>query len=153
MRSAKWTKKLVVQGLLSALVSSAGTLYAADAKWYDTTTLSGYVEGSYVGNLSSPQQGTLAAKPTNGARLFDQETNSFNLNMFHLMVSKPLGDDGYGFTGKFHTGRDARVIKSGGTPPTSTNPDFDVQEAFVTVATPRLKALTWTGGKFVTLEG
>ncbi len=148
MRSSKWTKRAVVQGLICAI--GVGTAYAdaPAAKWYDTYTIGGYIEGSYVGNLSSPQ--TVAGPGTNRARLFDVEENSFNLNMFHLNFSKPMGDDNYAFTGKFHTGRDARVIKSVGT---FGGTDFDVQEAYMTVAVPSYKKLTFTGGKFVTLEG
>jgi putative OmpL-like beta-barrel porin-2 len=147
MRSAKWKRRMVVQGLICAV--GVGTAYA-DApapKWYDTYSVGGYIEGSYVGNLNDP------STKTNTDRIFDQESNSFNLNMFHLNFSKPMGDDNYAFTGKIHSGRDARVIKSAGTPSTPTNPDFDIEEAYVTVAVPKMKQLTFTGGKFVTLEG
>ncbi len=144
MRSKTWTKKFVVQGLICAV--GVGTAYAdaPAAKWYDTLSLSGYVEGSYVNNLNNP------STRTNGARIFDVESNSFNQNAYHLQAAKAMGDDGYGFTAKMHAGRDARIIKSAGTAGAT---DFDVQEAYLTVATPSLKALTWSAGKFVTLEG
>lgn len=146
MRSLKGEGSLVVKGIAVALLAVAGTAFAdaPASKWYDAIGLSGYVQGSYVGNLNKP------ATRANAARVFDVESNSFNLNAFHLQVAKPMGDDGYGFTTKLHTGRDARIIKSAGTGGAA---DFDVQEAFLTVATPGLKALTFTGGKFVTLEG
>src|ERR1700690_500323 len=51
MRSTKWKRRAVVQGLILAV--GVGTVYA-DApapKWYDTIGLSGYLQSSYVGNL------------------------------------------------------------------------------------------------------
>src|ERR1700746_2786468 len=110
MGSEKWTRRLVVQGLICAV--GVGTAYAdaAAPKWSDVLTMSGYLEGSYVGNLNAPGPAN-----TNTDRVFDVEPNSFNLNAFHLQIAKPVGDDGYGFTAKLHTGRDARIIKSAGT--------------------------------------
>jgi hypothetical protein len=142
---SKGISSIVVAALLGVGASSAFA-DAPAAKWYDSVGLSGYLEGSYVGNLSAPQ-----GPRTNVDRLFDQESNSFNLNAFHLQIAKPVGDDGYGFTAKLHTGRDARVIKSAGT---GTAADFDLEEAYVTYV-PNIfgKKLTFNGGKFVTLEG
>jgi hypothetical protein len=151
MRSKTLKRRLVVQGLICAM--GVGTAYA-DApapKWSDVLSLSGYLEGSYVGNLSSPQKPLANAATPNVDRIFDQETNSFNLNAFHLQIAKPVGDDGYGFTAKLHTGRDARIIKSVGT---AGAQDFDLQEAYLTYVPNVLgKKLTINGGKFVTLEG
>jgi hypothetical protein len=150
MRSAKWKKRAVVQVLICAV--GVGTAYA-DApapKWSDVLSMSGYLEGSYVGNLNAP------SSKLNTDRLFDQESNSFNLNAFHLQIAKPVGDDGYGFTAKLHTGRDARVIKSVGTVNAAPNnvTDFDLEEAYLTYVPNVLgKKLTVNGGKFVTLEG
>jgi hypothetical protein len=133
-------------------LSGGGTPVAASDSapaWYNALTVGGYLQGSYVGNLSSPQQGPLAAKPTNVARLFDQETNSFNLNAFHLQIAKPVGDDGVGFTSKLLFGRDARQIKSSGW----SDKDYDVHEAYLTYVPPAVKNLSLVAGKFVTLEG
>lgn len=151
MIRSTWQKMLRVGGWVGVCLSLYGTVYAADAsapKWYDTLALSGYVQGSYVGNLSSPQPQTGGA--INKTRTFDQESNSFNLNAFHLQIAKPVGDDGVGFTTKLHTGRDARVIHSNGMGGAA---DFDVQEAYLTYVLPCHKKLSLIGGKFVTLEG
>src|SRR4051812_32211816 len=56
MRSTKWSKRIVVQGLLTAMVGMSGKAYA-DAKWYDGIGLSGYLQSSYVANLNSPHDG------------------------------------------------------------------------------------------------
>lgn len=149
MKSASRMKRLVAKSLISTFTATA--LVYADApapKWSDTLALSGYVQGSYVGNLSAPQPQTGGAM--NRTRAFDEESNSFNLNAFHLQVAKPMSDDNYAFTAKLHTGRDARVIHSAGTGGAN---DFDLQEAYLTVAVPSLKKLTFTGGKFVTFDG
>ena len=145
MRSSKWTRRIVIQGLIYVVGVGTGYADAPAPKWYDTTGISGYLEGSYVGNLNRPNT------KLNTDRLFDQESNSFNLNAFHLQIAKPVGDDGYGFTAKLHTGRDARVIKSVGTAGAT---DFDIQEAYLTYVPNILnKKLTVYGGKFVTLDG
>ena len=148
MRRSNWKKNVAIGSLLGGLICSSSRVYAdtTGLKWYDTLSLGGYIQGSYVGNLNAPMP------KTNAGRIFDVESNSFNLNAFHLQVAKPMGDDNYAFTAKLHTGRDARVIKSAGTGGAGA-PDFDVQEAYLTVAVPSLKKLTFTGGKFVTLEG
>jgi hypothetical protein len=136
--------------MLGTLIALAGRAWsdAPAPKWYDTIAFSGYLQGSYVGNLSSPQLGSGGNAP-NVDRVFDQESNSFNLNAFHLQVTKPVGDDNYGFTVKMQTGRDARIIGSTGFGAT----DFDLEEAYLTYVVPCLKKLSFIGGKFVTLEG
>src|SRR5579864_6662502 len=135
MRSKKGIRRLVVQGIISSFIIKGGIALgdAPAPKWYDTIGLSGYLVGSYVNNLTSP------ATKVNTNRLFDQESNSFNLNAFHLQVAKPVGDDGVGFTAKLHTGRDARVIKSAnggnaltGAASTPGANDFDLEEAYLT---------------------
>src|SRR5471030_1445876 len=109
MRSKKWTKRLIVQGLLSAVVAQSGIAFA-DApapKWYDSTTVSGYVQGTYVGNLSkdTPQ--------TNQLRAFDPGLG-FGLPQAQLKLSKPVADDSAGFVVKFLTGTNAQAIHSTG---------------------------------------
>lgn len=153
MSGSKWMKKLVVQSVVSLLVSVSGKAYA-DApapKWYDTTTIGGFVQGSYVGNLSkdTPQ--------TNQLRVYDSN-NGFNLNQAQLHMAKPVGDDGYGFNVKFLGGHDAQLIHSTGlgntvAGGTTVSESFDVEEANLTFAIPKVKGLTFTGGKFVTACG
>src|SRR5436189_4855132 len=163
MRSSKGMGSILAAGLIANLAMPAVVraedaaaptttpTTTTDAKWYDTLTIGGYIQSSYVYNLNRPTSGL------NTNRVFDTEHNSFNLNAAQLKVSKPMGDDNYAFTTKLFAGRDARVIASQGTPGAGgtpgTNDEFDVQEAYVTFAMPFLKSLTLTGGKFVTLEG
>ena len=146
MRSEKWKKRLVVQGLIMA-VAQAGIAFAdaPAAKWYDTIGLSGYVQSSYQANLNTPHSagGVKAATP---GRQFDTDANGFDFNAFLLQIAKPVGDsDHYGFTVRLRTGQDAQSISPGGA-------SFWVQEAYATYAVPSTK-LSIIGGKFVTLEG
>src|SRR5512142_935272 len=143
MRSTKWTRKLVVQGLLCAV--GVGTVYAdaPAAKWYDSTTVSGYIQGTYVGNFSkdTPQ--------TNQLRAFDPNFG-FNLPQAQLKISKPVADDSAGFVLKFLTGTNAGVIHSAGL---GSDNSFDLEEANMTFNVSKVKGLTFTGGKFVTACG
>lgn len=144
MRSKPFTKQLVVKGLLGACLAVATGKAYADApapKWYDTIGMSGYLQGSYVGNLDSSEN-----DKTNVGRQFDTNGNSFSLNRFLLQIAKPVGDsDHYGFTVRLAAGQDATAL------PNSGGSDFAVQEAYATyAATSKLQII---GGRFVTPEG
>lgn len=140
MRSTKWTKRMVVQGLICAV--GIGTAYA-DApapKWYDTIGLSGYLQSSYVGNLANS-----SSNPGNQGRQFDTNGNTFSLNTFLLQIAKPVGDsDHYGFTVRLRAGSDAAALPG-------SKGDLAVQEAYLTYAA--TSKLSIIGGRFVTAEG
>jgi hypothetical protein len=128
-----------------AVAAQAGLVFA-DApapKWYDSTSINGYIQGSYVGNLSkdTPQ--------TNQLRAFDPNLG-FGLPQAQLKISKPVADDSAGFVLKFLTGTNAGVIHSAGG---GTDTNFDLEEANMTFNVPKVKGLTFTGGKFVTSCG
>jgi hypothetical protein len=140
MRSSKWTRRAVVQGLILAV--GVGTAYA-DApapKWYDSTSISGYIQGTYIGILG---------KETSQLRPFDPN-EGFGLPQAQLKISKPVADDSAGFVLKFLTGTNAQVIHSAGG---NSDTNFDVEEANMTFNVPKVKGLTFTGGKFVTACG
>ena len=143
MRSTKWTRRMVVQGIICALGIGAAYADAPAPKWYDSTTLSGYVQGNYVGNLSkdTPQ--------TNQLRAFDPN-QGFGLPQAQLKLSKPAADDSAGFVVKLLAGTNAAVIHSQGG---NTDTNFDLEEANMTFNVPKVKGLTFTGGKFVTSCG
>jgi hypothetical protein len=124
-----------------AIAAQSGLVFA-DApapKWYDTIGLSGYLQGSYVGNFEDSTKNT-----TNQGRQFDTSGNSFSLNTFLLQIAKPVGDsDHYGFTVRLRTGQDASSL--------TTTSQLFVQEAYATYAA--TSKLSIIGGKFVTMEG
>src|SRR5450631_2051369 len=98
MRSTKWTKRIVVQGMIMAIAqASVAFADAPAAKWYDSTTISGYIQGAYVANFSkdTPQ--------TNQLRAFDPNLG-FGLPQAQLKLFKPVADDSAGFVLKFLTG-------------------------------------------------
>ncbi len=140
MRSSKWTRRAVVQVLICAV--GVGTAYAdaPAAKWYDSTTISGYIQGTYIGILG---------KETSQLRAFDPN-EGFGLPQAQLKISKPVADDSAGFVLKFLTGTNAGTIHSLGL---GSDNSFDVEEANMTFNVPKVKGLTFTGGKFVTACG
>lgn len=142
MRSSMTVKQFVMLSLVGTVGLSGGPVLAAG--WYDTVTLGGYVQGSYVGNLSKD------TPRTNQLRVYDS-ANGFNLNQVQLRLYKPVAEDSSGFNIKLLAGRDAASIHSAGLGTESTS--FDVEEANLTFNVPKVKNLTFTGGKFVTSCG
>lgn len=111
-------------------------------------TIGGYVQSSYQYNLGTPKTG--AGAPTgNQLRSFDaSQDDDFNINQVQLNAAKPIGDDRYGYAVKLLFGREAEVLNAAG----SAGSVF-VQEAYAMYTPEKLKKLTFTGGKFVTMEG
>jgi hypothetical protein len=154
MRDNETSRELILGGVLGVLLASAAPVQADPpaAKWYDTIALSGYLQGSYVGNLHDPKS------QTNTGREFDTDSNSFNLNTFLLQVAKPVGEsDNYGFIVRARVGKDANVLRAGqdqaNTGKDATFSEIFLQEAYLTYVVPRLPKLSLVGGKFVTAEG
>lgn len=147
MRRSKWTKRMLVQGIIYAV--GIGTAYA-DApapKWYDVLGLSGYLQSSYVGNLENSPRNT-----GNQGRQFDTSGNSFSLNTFLLQIAKPVGDsDHYGFTVRLRAGQDAQLLNTPSAGGQGPGGSLYVQEAYATYAA--TSKLSIIGGKFVTSEG
>jgi hypothetical protein len=141
MRSSTKTWCMFVAGLV---VMAGASVQAAEGNWYDAIAIGGHVQGSYVTALGkdTPQ--------TNQLRVYDAN-NGFNINQAQIRIGKPVGDDNYGFGIKLLAGNDAESIHSNGLG-TATD-SFDLQEAYVNMAVPAVKGLTFTGGKFVTTAG
>lgn len=104
-------------------------------------TVAGYLDASYT-YLSG--DGSFTSGTVN--RVFDNERNSFNLNMVDVTVSA-LPTEGFGGFVELGAGSDAKVIHAAGT---DTASDFDVIQAYLHYATG-----PWmlTAGKFVTASG
>ncbi len=137
---------------MAAMVAVAGTFALSATAKADGPTLGGYVQGSYQKNLNKPK--TSAGAPTgNQLRVFDQnQSDDFGLNAVQLKLSKSIGDENYGYGVKLLAGDDARILNGNGTYSTS-NDQFYVEEAYGMFSLSNLKALTVTGGRFVTAEG
>ncbi len=93
---------------------------------------SGYVETSYVWNVSNPNP---PADPENVSRLFDSRSNEFSLHAAALTIERPVGDEQYvGFKVTPFIGQDAEFAQaiglfkdSSGTSESS----FDLLDAYV----------------------
>jgi hypothetical protein len=108
-------------------------------------TIGGYAQGSYQYNLGKPKTG--AGAPTgNQLRSFDaDQDDDFYVNQVQLNAMKPVGDDRYGYGLKMLLGQDAEVLSGGDT--------VFLEEAYAMYSPEMLRKLTFTGGKFVTMEG
>ncbi len=98
--------------------------------------ISGYIDTSYT--YSS------LGEVTN--RVFDNQPNSFNLNMIGLSISK-LPAQGFGGAVVLNAGEDANVTASSGT---GGSDEFDVQQAYVNYSSGSTQLMF---GKFATLQG
>lgn len=112
--------------------------------------LSGFVDTSYTYNFNSPDS------RMNTARVFDTESNNFNLHAAKLAFERlPPDAGGVGFRTDLYFGQDAEVI----TPAGSTRDQFDLEQAYISIKpTPicNLPFGCWEWikiGKFVTMHG
>ena len=105
--------------------------------------VSGYIDTSYTYLSGSGKFTDTAATPN---RVFDRESNSFNLNMIDVTVSS-LPSDGFGGLVDLNFGSDTNVNASAGT---GGADEFDIQAAYVHYASGPLMVIA---GKYVTLAG
>lgn len=130
--------------------------------------ISGLLDTSYTYNINSPGRyyvngaGPNNSNRRNGYRVFDTEADSFNVDLFELVVEKPVADKGdAGFRVDLDFGKTAGILKSGTIGPEERNwagagsnqTDFEVQQAYVTYRLPVGNGLDISLGKFVTLLG
>lgn len=114
--------------------------------------VSGYVSSSYGYNFNNPTD------DTNVARVFDRDSNSFNLNAAKLIFQKAVSDSApVGFRADLFFGDDAELIHSVGLG--ESTDAFDLEQAYVEMQLGTSKAFEgWNDlnlkvGKFVTLAG
>jgi len=107
--------------------------------------LSIYVQGGYTYNFSNPDSGK------NQQRIFDQEANSFLLDLAQIQFAKdaPVGGVGYKFKVSF--GETAKYIHSAGLG--DPGESVDLTEAYVDYRAPLGNGLGLRFGKFVTYLG
>jgi hypothetical protein len=114
----------------------------APKSWWDAVNLSGYLEGGFTGNFSSPSSGI------NFGRLFDDHSNEGLFNQGSLIFERPVDtsggwDTGFRFQGMM--GSDARYTHflGEGDRVTTSRIQFDILEADVTEHMP----LFFAGGE------
>lgn len=115
--------------------------------------ISGLLDASYTYNFNRPDNyyagGTRYTDKNrkNSYRVFDTEADSFNVDLFELVVEKPLAEKGdAGFRVDLNVGETANALDGG-------NDDFEFQQAYVTYRAPIGNGLDISLGKFVTLLG
>jgi Putative beta-barrel porin-2, OmpL-like. bbp2 len=139
----------------SAAVSTAAPGPAAPAakptlaqKLFDTTTISGSVDGYYGFDFNHP------ADRQAGLRVFDNYTNQFGLNLAELVISRTpdasVSRLGYNLT--FGYGNAINVVNSSESV-AGTSFDRNVEQAYVSYLAPVGKGLQIDFGKFVTPAG
>jgi hypothetical protein len=108
--------------------------------------LSGHLVTSVNYNFNEPDT------DANNLRIFDQNANTFNFDLFELVVEKEALPQGVGFRVDLDYGDVAESIGSSGLG--STTDEFDLQQAYISLNAPRgIGGLNFTIGKFVTLLG
>ena len=179
------SKKLLVSGLCMAAVVSLSSVGAnAEEKiapktleFLEATTISGYVEASYVYNIKSdisninernaagggtphPATGASAAD-ANHFRAFDNNVG-FTLNAIKLVFEKPLGEGDWaaGYRADLIFGQDAtQLSRAEGT----GSPNFDaadtqgygtyIEQGYVSFRVPIGNGMDFKFGRFVALSG
>lgn len=126
---------------LPALAAKPGTPTVADVLDASGISVTGYIDTSYT-SLS----GTGAFTSGVPNRVYDNESNSFNLHMIDLMVSS-LPEKGFGALVDLNFGSDANVHAATGTGNTD---EFDVLQGYLQYAQGPITVLA---GKFTTLAG
>ena len=111
----------------------------------DYLGLSIYLQGGYTFNFRNPDSGT------NRQRIFDQDANSFLLDLAQIQFAReaPLG--GVGYKLKLSFGETAKYIHSTGLG--DPGDAFDLTEAYVNYVAPLGSGLKVQFGKFATYHG
>ncbi len=104
-----------------------------------------YLQGGYTYNFENP------ANKENGLRVFDQQANSFLVDLAQLQFLKEPAVGGLGFKLKLSVGETAKFIHSNGLG--SSDDVFDLTEAYVSYTAPVGKGLRFDFGKFATYFG
>lgn len=116
--------------------------------------ISGLLDTSYTYNFNRPDNyyvgGTRYTDKNrkNSYRVFDTEADSFNVDLFELVVEKPVAEKGDGgFRVDLNVGETANTLNG------TDDDDFEFQQAYVTYRVPVGNGLDVSLGKFVTLLG
>ena len=117
-------------------------------------TFHAFVDTLAIYNTNSP------ANHNNQLRVFDVDSNSFELQQANINISRHKDDENLGFVINLDFGKEAEILNnatnwSNGSNRNSNTP-FELREAYATYKLPffqDITTLTFKGGKFVTLLG
>ena len=142
--------------LLTACACGAPRALAAEleaarpAAWLDEVTLDGFLSTAYSYNFNRPDS------RSNQLRVFDLDDNSFKLDVFELVLQRPIAKPREaGFRVDLELGGSVpRVSSSRGLFRTdSTAEDIDLQQAYLSWIAPVGSGLRIDAGKFITHHG
>lgn len=140
----------VCMGVLACLPAGAEEA-AGNESWFQKVDINGFLSTSYSYNFNKPESGQ------NQFRVFDFDDNSFKVDVFELVVQKPVANPGdAGFRVDLTAGASLpRVTASAGLfrNPDGTGEDFDLQQGFVSYIAPAGNGLRLDFGKFITHTG
>ena len=111
----------------------------------DYLGLSIYLQGGYTFNFRNPDSGT------NRQRIFDQDANTFLIDLAQIHFAKEAPVGGVGHKLKLSAGETAKFIHSAGFG--NPNDEFDLTEAYINYVAPFGNGLKVQFGKFVTYHG
>jgi hypothetical protein len=111
----------------------------------DFLGLSIYLQGGYTFNFRNPDSGT------NRQRIFDQEANSFLLDLAQIQFARDAPRGGVGYKLKVSFGETAKYIHAAGLG--DPGDAVDLTEAYVNYVAPLGSGLKVQFGKFVTYHG
>ena len=114
--------------------------------------LHAFVDTTYLYNINNPQN------KTNQLRVFDVDSNSFELQQANINISRKKEDENLGFVINLDFGKEAEIVGnvthwSNNPNSTESNNSIELREAYLTYKLPFLDNVTLKGGKFVTLLG
>jgi len=130
-----------------------GNIFAQEKEkpWYESISVNGFLSTSYSYNFNKP------ALNQNQYHVFDNDNNSFKLDVAELLLQKPVSKiSDAGFKLDFIAGSSIpRVIASSGLfrDKSGKANDFDVPQAFVSYIAPVGNGLRFDIGKFYTHVG
>ena len=150
MKSRLLPAILVAACVLASEAAADSTSVAAPA-WVGEVALNGFLSSTYSYNFNRPDAGT------NQLRVFDFDDNTFKLDVFEIVVQKPVVKPrDAGFRVDLEMGSSIpRVSAAAGLfrDASGTAEDFDAQQAFASYVAPLGSGLRLDFGKFVTHFG
>ena len=150
MKFNKWTLGLAAVGLVSwnsaALADDAAPAMVLTS--LSSTTLSGYVDTSAQWNMGTGNANTPVYSFGGPSK-----ADGFNLNVVQLSLDKPLDESEWaaGYHVDLWLGPDAAALGSGSI--FSSDSDFAIRQAYVSLRTPVGNGLDWKIGVFDTVIG
>jgi hypothetical protein len=145
------TEQKSVGERVSAIETQVRDQEKSIGKWLGID-LHAFIDGAYIYNFNNPQD------RTNQLRVFDVDSNAFELQQANINLSRMKEDENLGFRINMDFGKVAEQVGratfwSNNTDSTESKNSFELREAYLTYRLPFVEGLDLKAGKFVTLLG